>query len=148
MVSELNSVHSNQKEDRKWEVICQSIAYPYYASSMGLSVWSFYVNDWDSPMDFQCQQDNVITGMGSFHDNGHEGRRYKFRCTYVTHWTRSNCFWSSYTAFDAAVNQDTQSGKFLVGLEVSTTIRKSKSEFYLTKNYYFSFFLFSDYLFW
>ena len=117
VISELKSVHSNRKEDRRWEVICQNIAYPYYASYMGLSVWSFYVNDGDNPMDFQCQQGNVITGMGGFHDNFHEDRRYKFRCTYVAHWTRSNCFWSSYTAFDAAWSQHTPSGKFLVGVK-------------------------------
>ena len=117
MVSELRSVHSNRRGDRKWQVLCQNIAYPYYVSYMGLSVWSYFVNDLDKPMDFQCQQGNVITGIYSIRNDKHADRRYKFKCTYVANWKRGNCQWSLYTTLDAAWNRNTPRGKFLVGVK-------------------------------
>ena len=124
MIIELRSVHSNHYQDRKWKVICENIAHPYYASYMGLFVWSYYVNDLGKQMDFQCPQGNVITGIGSAHNNRPHDRRYKFRCTYVANWKRGNCQWSLYTTLDAAWNRHTPSGKFLVG--VKSEFDKSK----------------------
>ena len=98
-------------------MVCQPIAYPYSVYGMGPSVWTYYVNDWDGPMDFQCHQGNVITGIGGFHDNRHEDRRYQFRCTYVKNWNRGPCYWTAYTPYDAGWNENTPSGKYLVGVK-------------------------------
>lgn len=108
MIGEVNHI-----KDRKWQVICETIANPSY---LELSVWSFYVNDWNKPMDFQCQESNVITGIGDIHKNNTKERRYKFRCTYMAHWKRGNCKWSSSIGFDSVWYQHTPSGKFLVGV--------------------------------
>ena len=43
-----------------------------------------YVNDWDEVIAFQCPQNGYITGIDSYHDNGHEDRRFKFRCCELT----------------------------------------------------------------
>ena len=43
-----------------------------------------YVNNWDEVIAFQCPQNGYITGIDSYHDNGPEDRRFKFRCCETT----------------------------------------------------------------
>lgn len=47
------------------------------------SIWTFYVNDFDGVMTFECQDGNVVTGIGGYHSNDYENRRDKFRCTFL-----------------------------------------------------------------
>ena len=33
----------------------------------GYSVWTYYVNDFDGVMNFECQDGNIVTGIGAYH---------------------------------------------------------------------------------
>ena len=39
-----------------------------------------YVNDFDAPVAFQCPNGGALDGVGSYHDNGPEDRRFRFYC--------------------------------------------------------------------
>ena len=41
------------------------------------------VNVWDAPVHYECPGDGFVTGMGSYHDNDKEDRRFKFQCCEV-----------------------------------------------------------------
>ena len=95
----ISSVHDNRREDRIWAVHCGVYLGSYL--TVGLSVWTFYVNDFDGNMTFECPDGNVVTGIGGYHSNHHEDRRYKFRCTFLKKLRRSSCSWTKYTNLDA-----------------------------------------------
>ena len=38
---------------------------------------------WDAPVHYECPGDGFVTGMGSYHDNDKEDRRFKFQCCEV-----------------------------------------------------------------
>ena len=109
----IGSIHSNYYEDRKWAIDCK----PADDYTMGPPTWSYYVNDFDGDMNFECTEGTVITGMSSYHDNHYEDRRYKFSCSYLNDWKRGSCHWTSYTDYDASWVELTPTGKFLVGMK-------------------------------
>ena len=80
------------------------------------SQWTFYVNDFDGNMTFLCQDGNVITGIGGYHSNHHEDRRYNFRCTLLINRRRSSCNWTKYTDLDARWVKFTPKGQLLTGV--------------------------------
>ena len=41
---------------------------------------SGYVNGWDQPVSFTCGHLESIVGFSSYHDNGKEDRRWRFKC--------------------------------------------------------------------
>ena len=71
VIYRMRSTHSNIKEDRLHAYYCRAIG------SYGNSdcYWSYWTNDWDRPVDFQCPYGGVITGVHSVHDNEKEDRR-------------------------------------------------------------------------
>ena len=91
----ISSVHDSRRKDRIWAVHCGAF-FPYLRK-VGLSVWTFYVNDFNGSMTFECQDGNVVTGIDSYHSNHHADRRYKFRCTFLPNVKRSRCGWTKYT---------------------------------------------------
>ena len=91
----ISSVYDSRRKDRIWAVHCDAFV-PLF-SKMGYSVWTFYVNDFDGNMTFECPNGNVVTGIGSYYSSHHEDRRYKFRCSYLHNLTRSSCSWTKYT---------------------------------------------------
>jgi hypothetical protein len=60
----LTSVHDNGKEDRLWAVECITGGLPIAWTS-----WSGTVNDWDDVLDYTCPQNQIVTGLNSWHDN-------------------------------------------------------------------------------
>ena len=108
----ISSVHDSRREDRIWAVHCGT----YLGSYVGLSVWTFYVNDFDGNMTFECQDGNVVTGIGGYHSNHHEDRRYKFRCTFLLNARRNICSWTKYTDLDAIWVKFTPPGTLLTGV--------------------------------
>ena len=60
-IKSIESVHDNYYEDRKWNADCKPADY-----TMGLTIWSSYVNDYDGYMDFEWTEGSVITEMSSY----------------------------------------------------------------------------------
>ena len=94
-----------------WAVYC-GVRLP----SVGSSKWTFYVNDFDGFMNFECQDGNVVTGIGGYHSNYHEDRRFKFRCTYLISKRRKRCRWTPYTKLHALWSKDTPAGHYMTGV--------------------------------
>ena len=88
----VRSQHSNGAEDRIWQWDCVDVA----KADFGYCYWSGYVNNFDYPMFYQCPSNYIMNGVESYHDNGHEDRRWKFKCCWaLNHFTR-NCHLTDY----------------------------------------------------
>ena len=81
------------------------------------SIWTFYVNDFDGVMTFECQDGNVVTGIGGYHSNDYENRRDKFRCTFLRSKRRGSCSWTADTHWDARWEKKTPNGHYLTGVK-------------------------------
>merc|ERR1712054_153231 len=72
----LQSYHNNHYEDRRWKFKC--------ASFRGVSVQhgglTGYKNNMDQQFYSDCGGNNPIVGLASYHNNGYEDRRWRFRC--------------------------------------------------------------------
>ncbi|XP_041376727.1 dermatopontin-like [Gigantopelta aegis] len=107
----INSQHSNRYEDRLWKFDC------IHTGAKAACVWSGYVNGFDDPLLFQCANNGVITGIGSYHSNPTEDRRFKFRCCSIPGKTLKNCRFSTsyHNTFDNDLNYYIPSNKVLKG---------------------------------
>ena len=76
----VRSYHKNCREDRIWQWYCRTIA----KNSFSYCIWYWYQNDWDQPLMFRCPANYVMTGVYSYHDNGKEDRRWRFKCCYAS----------------------------------------------------------------
>ncbi|XP_033755806.1 uncharacterized protein LOC117338556 [Pecten maximus] len=82
----ISSHHNNHHEDRVWSMGCYTGIAPVYDCQ-----WTGYVNDFDDPFDFECPGDEFINGVKSYHDNGHEDRRWAFQCCKMLGRIRQHC---------------------------------------------------------
>ena len=67
-IAGVESYHDNGREDRVWKFVCCSLS--------GLKILSCqltgYVNYFKLPMNYQVGNQQIITGVYSYHDNGQE----------------------------------------------------------------------------
>ena len=71
------SEHSNDNEDRQWRWECLKVVdtpFDQCAES------SDYLNEFDLPLYFKCDQDYVLTGVHSYYDSVYKDRRWKAKC--------------------------------------------------------------------
>ena len=101
------SQHDNGREDRVWNFWCQKTG---AVSTAGCS-WTGYLNGWDAPLHYICPSGKIITGLGSYHDNHREDRRWKVRCCnqatplHACAWTGYINDWDGWMDHKIAVNQ-------------------------------------------
>jgi len=77
-LSTVYSYHDNYREDRRWKFGCCVVSSNAYLQRLG---WTNWVNNWDARLDFRCQDDEVLVGLKSYHDNHREDRRWRFQCS-------------------------------------------------------------------
>ncbi|KAK3795191.1 hypothetical protein RRG08_056254 [Elysia crispata] len=108
------SVHDNRREDRRWRFGC---ANGPGGSLVGECFWTGYVNGWDAPMNFVCPVNHVISGLQSYHDNGKEDRRFKFKCCHHAGYITYSCSLTGYiNSWDGVLNYNVPSGHILAGV--------------------------------
>jgi len=73
----VNSWHHNTYEDRQFVFECQAFKYTLTKNCEWSTNW---INNFDAYFDFTCPTGKVIAGISSYHDNGPEDRRFKFKC--------------------------------------------------------------------
>lgn len=78
-ITDWNSYHDNGKEDRRYRFRCGRYSGTESTSSSDC-YWTPYVNDFDGSLSYVCGDGQAINGVASYHDNGKEDRRFKFRC--------------------------------------------------------------------
>ena len=70
------SWHNNHNEDRRWTIRCCRV----HGASLLVKDWGGYRNNWEENLDYECNSDEVVTGLYSYHSNSYEDRRWKIRC--------------------------------------------------------------------
>jgi len=102
-VSRIQSVHDNGKEDRRWRVDCQN------TGATDDCVWTADLNGWDEDIFYLCQDNRVITGWASRHNNGKEDRIFQVQCCRKPNTPPSNCVLTNW-ANDWDQKMDFQTG--------------------------------------
>jgi len=111
-VLQIQSIHTNSKEDRRWNWTCKT------ENVVSDSCWMTpFVNDWDGTLNWQCPGDHLLTGTYSVHNNGREDRRFKYRCCRLrAGCVKSGCSLSDQlNDHDSRMNYYVQPGKELNG---------------------------------
>ncbi|KAK0058741.1 dermatopontin 2 [Biomphalaria pfeifferi] len=82
--------------------------------SLATVVSAGYVNDWDSPFNFRCPDNQIISYTSSIHDNRKEDRRWEFLCR--TAGKTHSCIDSGYVnEFDEPIVYTCPGNKVMVG---------------------------------
>ena len=73
---QVQSIYNGGARDRRWSWQCKN----HKLSGNTQCAFTDYVNHFDEPMYFMCGSNQYIAGVYSYHDNGHEDRRWIFTC--------------------------------------------------------------------
>jgi len=71
------SVYNKHRRDRRWSFNCCEVSSNAYLKR---GYWTNYRNNWKKGLNFRCLPTQVLVGLGSYHNNHHEDRRWKFYC--------------------------------------------------------------------
>ncbi|XP_005099799.1 hemagglutinin/amebocyte aggregation factor [Aplysia californica] len=110
----LTSIHDNHHEDRVWNVSCSKMN---QTVELTQCEWSVATNDPDGLMEYQCPNNDVITGLSSeWHQRQHD-RVFRFRCCkpglLVTH----SCVYTDYiNNYDGPLNYTVPDNWYLRGV--------------------------------
>jgi len=117
----IESYHSNRREDRRFKFGCCDLSNNGAYQIRGM-YWTGYVNEWDGKMNFKCGYNEVLMGLGSYHNNRREDRRFKFRCGRLMKNTRYQCGFRRKGYCVTANGKDQNSGVIKLGSgDVNTT---------------------------
>ncbi|XP_078473996.1 uncharacterized protein LOC144735469 [Lampetra planeri] len=106
-------IHNNDAEDRIWDFRCKET---FDVSRPVSSFATSYVNNFDEKLDFTCPFNSIVSGIGSYHSNDAEDRRWKFTCTMQANVCMGACQWTDYlNDFDAPMFWVTPDSRYLVG---------------------------------
>ncbi|XP_063056143.1 hemagglutinin/amebocyte aggregation factor-like [Engraulis encrasicolus] len=110
-ISSVGSYHSNRHEDRRFSISCKPVF-----GSHPVCHQSNWVNHFDDPFDFTCGNNEVLTGMFSYHSNRHEDRRFKFQCC-SANLMLHGCHWTPYlNDFDQSFNYHVPNHMVIAGV--------------------------------
>ncbi|KAK3784011.1 hypothetical protein RRG08_025206 [Elysia crispata] len=113
VLKSVHSVHNNRAEDRRWRFTCGSAPAGGNPTSC---YWTGYVNGWDEPVSFMCPADYMIAGVQSYHSNGAEDRRIKFKCCKHNGYKTYSCSLTSYlNGWDRPLDFTVPGDKVLAG---------------------------------
>ncbi|XP_063058125.1 millepora cytotoxin-1-like [Engraulis encrasicolus] len=110
-ISRISSYHNDNYEDRRFSIDCATPR-----SSIGSCSLSGYVNSFDRPFEYICPSNRVISGMGGYHSNSYEDRRWQYWCCGGSLRVGS-CYWTSYVNyFDEYFNFYVPYGSYITGV--------------------------------
>ncbi|KAJ8308263.1 hypothetical protein KUTeg_013137 [Tegillarca granosa] len=110
-IYQIRSKHHNHEEDRYWDLRCRK------NNANGNCYWTGFLNRYDAIISFNCQSNEVISGMYSIHSNHHEDRMFKVKCCKVTGRTLKNCYQTPFVNnYDGYFNYVLSTGQYLHGL--------------------------------
>ena len=73
----VQSWHSNKREDRQFKFKCKTIKNDYRLANCEWTAWK---NSYDKKVDYKCPNNGVIRTVESTHANSKEDRRWRFVC--------------------------------------------------------------------
>lgn len=113
----IQSAHSDKKEDRVWGYYCRQNKY-----ITGTCSWSLpngqYVNNYDEDVDFICPRGGYMNGMyAGRHHSHYNDRRFDFKCCEAKSGQgQANCYWTGYiNTYDGRMDYSAPSGYFIAG---------------------------------
>ncbi|XP_056009464.1 uncharacterized protein LOC125680077 [Ostrea edulis] len=111
-ISRVVSHHDNRREDRVFDLQCTT-----YTEKTENCSWTDFVNNFDQPLAFQCPNGAVLDGIGSYHDNHQEDRRFKFYCCEKPGMCLYNCFYSGWAnKYDGDLDYTVPAGHVMRGM--------------------------------
>lgn len=75
----VKSSHDNGSEDRAFSFQCSSMILNEFTKLKDCEI-SSYVNNMDANVDYTCPLDKILVGEMSYHNNGTEDRRFRYKC--------------------------------------------------------------------
>ncbi|XP_052777878.1 dermatopontin-like [Mya arenaria] len=98
-VNHVESIHSNGAEDRRFAFSCSKVPSSGQEEQGNIHCLPItgYVNDFDGPLAFQCNDNYYINGMGSRHDNHPEDRIWQFKCCGILGMHMDDCKYTGWT---------------------------------------------------
>ena len=112
-IMKINSVHSNNKEDRLWNYGCERIG-----ASLGGTRISGWTNNFDGYQYYDCGGNDVIAGFNSYHSNNREDRRWRVYCRNMRGARLTNCRWNAdANGWDGGMDQTAPSNGVFTGMK-------------------------------
>ena len=110
----VQSIHNNYYEDRRWSWECRPFGETPIEKPNCLT--SEYVNSYDGPMNFQCEENEYLAGVYSVHKNYYEDRIWKFTCCASPSIQLSDCALSDYVnQFDKELYYESRPNQVMRG---------------------------------
>ncbi|KAK3737556.1 hypothetical protein QZH41_017762, partial [Actinostola sp. cb2023] len=82
----VQSLYSSCHRDRVFKFSCK-----YNKATRGECSWSGWVNHFDKLVHYKCPDNGFLTGIGSYHHDHYEDRRFRFRCCHNKRYIRHSC---------------------------------------------------------
>ncbi|XP_070205498.1 hemagglutinin/amebocyte aggregation factor-like [Littorina saxatilis] len=92
-LSNIDSQHNNQHEDRQFRMSCRSL--PVCGGTPSCA-WTSDLNSLNAVVDYQCPGGGYVAGMSSYHNNHHEDRRYSLYCCNLSGHKTYGCYTTGY----------------------------------------------------
>lgn len=109
------SVHSNHREDRRFQYLYRSWGYGMLRRNRWWSSWS----SWDAKIHV-ARSNAVMVNLWSYHNNHREDRRFRPQWQLINHWAyrspRKLAYWTKPNYWDGKQSQYCKSGYWQMGL--------------------------------
>ncbi|EGD77913.1 NHL repeat protein [Salpingoeca rosetta] len=119
----LTSIHSNRREDRRWNFACASAGVGTTGQTSRSGGLDF--NQFDRPLSFTCPEDYYLTTLESAHSNNKEDRVWRFECRKIANAYLRGCSTTGYlNGFDQPLNYIASNDRIITGLHSYHNNRK------------------------
>ena len=124
-----SSVHSNAKEDRRWDLGCKAIPGLTFSSDKWISITPG--NGWDAPQEwYGVASDSFLVGFRSHHDSRKEDRIYRFFTARSDIITLQDCTgWKKLNDYDGPIDLQLGDDEVIAGVKSVHNSRKEDRQF-------------------
>ena len=124
-----SSVHSNAKEDRRWDLGCKAIPGLTFSSDKWISITPG--NGWDAPQEwYGVASDSFLVGFRSHHDSRKEDRIYRFFTARSDIITLQDCTgWKKLNDYDRPIDLQLGDDEVIAGVKSVHNSRKEDRQF-------------------
>merc|ERR1719334_2795516 len=104
-VTKIQSVHSNDYEDRQWTFQCSKIQPDFIVGSANAWYQETAESQYDKELLWNgTTDDSFLVGMTSDHDNHYEDRKFKFFTARNDNWYLTDCIWHTVNQYDGQLD--------------------------------------------
>ena len=128
-IVKFSSVHSNYKEDRRWDLGCKAIPGLTFSGDKWISITPG--NGWDAPQEwYGVASDSFLVGFRSHHDSRKEDRIYRFFTARSDIITLQHCTgWKKLNDYDRPIDLQLGDDEVIAGVKSVHNSRKEDRQF-------------------